>query len=518
MAIKALATISVSKEIDIKSYYRYYLSVLSTLGTPTINDRTVRPPTSTIGGTTYTWSTTQPPFSTTGTYTLYFVDCTVFSDDSMKYSDVSVDSDYEASKTAYNESQAAKTQATNAAKVATNFMSFDSTGLMIYDSLDLGTAISPSDVTSNHTFRNVLIDSDSVDIRTGTNVLASFGETTTIGRTDVVDRRYISMSSTPSSSTFGIYRKLESGYSNDFVINSSDNEDSQETYTVSPTIVSSDQYKRMIRLPLAKGVGYEQVRVVCTHPNGSSTYEQTLDLTYSGGHQYSGNFAPSTGASCRYNFNNAAATSFVSIYIMRGSDSSITTSSVFTIDLYYSGGVSTEFLIGGDYSLNSKFAVDASGTLYSNGGVVPAGFAMGDTYWFGQELMWLSNNPYWITSGYITGSKKSIWFSVTLPKPMPFNGKGVRIVTNSLVLAIRVQNTAGAGAYLAANSSYDNENGEDYATDSRVTINAYVQTPTVVSFWLSSSSEYSISTGTLPNNVPLGIRIIDLEITFDEVE
>ncbi|MCB6992441.1 hypothetical protein LI177_02945 [bacterium 210820-DFI.6.37] len=55
-------------------------------------------------------------------------------------------------------------KAANAAKVATNYMKFSGNGLVI------------GDMTASTLGRNVLIDSDSVDIRNGDTVLASYGE------------------------------------------------------------------------------------------------------------------------------------------------------------------------------------------------------------------------------------------------------------------------------------------------------------------------------------------------------
>lgn len=52
-----------------------------------------------------------------------------------------------------------------AAKTATNYLDFSSSGLVV------------GDMTASSLGRNVLIDSDSVDIRNGSTVLASFGET-----------------------------------------------------------------------------------------------------------------------------------------------------------------------------------------------------------------------------------------------------------------------------------------------------------------------------------------------------
>lgn len=61
--------------------------------------------------------------------------------------------------------------ATEAAKTATNYMNFDDNGLVI------------GDMTAGTLGKNVLIDADSVDIRKGNTVLASFGTETTIGAT-----------------------------------------------------------------------------------------------------------------------------------------------------------------------------------------------------------------------------------------------------------------------------------------------------------------------------------------------
>lgn len=58
-----------------------------------------------------------------------------------------------------------------AAKTATNFMKFNNSVLVI------------GDMTANPLGNNVLIDSDSVDIRNGNTIRASYGETTTIGNT-----------------------------------------------------------------------------------------------------------------------------------------------------------------------------------------------------------------------------------------------------------------------------------------------------------------------------------------------
>lgn len=64
-----------------------------------------------------------------------------------------------------------------AGRTATNYLSQDDSGIMIYDATD-GSTQSPSSATS----KNVFIDSDSVDIRNGQEVLASFGSDVKIGK------------------------------------------------------------------------------------------------------------------------------------------------------------------------------------------------------------------------------------------------------------------------------------------------------------------------------------------------
>lgn len=65
--------------------------------------------------------------------------------------------------TAQSTANTARNEAANAAKTATNYLNFSSKGLIV------------GDVTAETLGNNVLIDSDSVDIRSGNTVLASFG-------------------------------------------------------------------------------------------------------------------------------------------------------------------------------------------------------------------------------------------------------------------------------------------------------------------------------------------------------
>ena len=92
MAIKARATVTISRIVDILSVTRYYLLQSSTMTPPA--KPTTNPPNS--------WETIEPTYTSGSTNTLYFVDCTVFTNDTFSYSEVSVSSSYEAAKEAYN--------------------------------------------------------------------------------------------------------------------------------------------------------------------------------------------------------------------------------------------------------------------------------------------------------------------------------------------------------------------------------------------------------------------------------
>lgn len=101
MSIKASATITLSFMVDIKAVYRYYKLQSSTATAPSVP--TVYPPTD--------WTDTEPGYTSGSTNTLYFVDLTVFTNDTYLYSAVSKSSSYEAAKEAYNKATAATTTA-----------------------------------------------------------------------------------------------------------------------------------------------------------------------------------------------------------------------------------------------------------------------------------------------------------------------------------------------------------------------------------------------------------------------
>lgn len=96
MAVKASAIITLSHLVDIVSTTRYYKLQSSTAAAP--SKPTANPPSG--------WSKTEPTYTAGSTNTLYFVDCTVFSNATFAFSDVSKSSSYEAAKEAYNKAQA----------------------------------------------------------------------------------------------------------------------------------------------------------------------------------------------------------------------------------------------------------------------------------------------------------------------------------------------------------------------------------------------------------------------------
>lgn len=169
MAIKAKAEITISRIIDVENVIRYYLLQSSSIAAP--SKPTANPP----GG---SWSTTEPTYNSGATNSLYFTDLTIMSNGTYSYSAVSKSSSYEAAKEAWNKANTAKStadtakstadtarqEASDAAKTATNFMGFDSNGLVV------------GDHTANTLGKNVLIGNDSVNIRNGSTVLAEFAE------------------------------------------------------------------------------------------------------------------------------------------------------------------------------------------------------------------------------------------------------------------------------------------------------------------------------------------------------
>ena len=100
--VKARAQITIQFIVDVKATYRYYLLQSSTITSPPSKPTTFSPSSPPSG-----WDDTEPSYTSESTNSLYFVDCTVFCDDTFQYSEVSKSSSYEAAKEAYNKAKSA---------------------------------------------------------------------------------------------------------------------------------------------------------------------------------------------------------------------------------------------------------------------------------------------------------------------------------------------------------------------------------------------------------------------------
>lgn len=170
MAVKGSATVTLSQYRDTDSVTRYYKLQSSSLAAPD-KPANVKPNETPEG-----WSKSEPACDITKT--LYTCDVTVFSDKTTHVSDVSKSTSYEAAKEAWNKAQTAQNTATEAAKTADNYISTDSTGIMVSENKGT-TKETPSNATKN----NVLITEQDVQIRNGKKVLASYGDSIRLGET-----------------------------------------------------------------------------------------------------------------------------------------------------------------------------------------------------------------------------------------------------------------------------------------------------------------------------------------------
>lgn len=104
MAVKAAASITLSAVVDVTRVTRWYILQSSTMAKP------VKPSSCPPGG---SWDDAEPGYTSGSTNSLYFTDCTEFSDGSWAYSEVSLSSSYEAAKQAYNKAAALDQRVTN---------------------------------------------------------------------------------------------------------------------------------------------------------------------------------------------------------------------------------------------------------------------------------------------------------------------------------------------------------------------------------------------------------------------
>lgn len=168
MAVKGSATVTLSQYRDTESVTRYYKLQSSSMAAPD-KPANVKPNETPAG-----WSKAEPACDITKT--LYTCDVTVFSDKTTHVSDVSKSTSYEAAKEAWNKAQTAQNTATEAAKTADNYISTDSTGIMVSENKG-ATKETPSNATKN----NVLITEKDVQIRNGKKVVASYGDSIRLG-------------------------------------------------------------------------------------------------------------------------------------------------------------------------------------------------------------------------------------------------------------------------------------------------------------------------------------------------
>lgn len=106
MAVIAKAEITISKIASEEKITRYYLLQSSTAAVPS------KPADG--SAISSNWSKTEPSYTSGSTNTLYFVDQTILSDSTIKYSEVSKSSSYEAAKEAWNKANNAQNTADSA--------------------------------------------------------------------------------------------------------------------------------------------------------------------------------------------------------------------------------------------------------------------------------------------------------------------------------------------------------------------------------------------------------------------
>lgn len=106
MAVIAKAEITISKIASVEKITRYYLLQSSTAAVPS------KPADG--SAISSNWSKTEPSYTSGSTNTLYFVDQTILSDSTIKYSEVSKSSSYEAAKEAWNKANNAQNTADSA--------------------------------------------------------------------------------------------------------------------------------------------------------------------------------------------------------------------------------------------------------------------------------------------------------------------------------------------------------------------------------------------------------------------
>ena len=195
MAIKASSTITLASVKDVDEVKPYYYTQASTIQTTPSKPTSYPPPN--------TWSSSEPTFDYSKTVFVCF--CNLMSDGTYNYSDVSKWAEYEASKASYN-------MASNAQSIAqeiNNYFWFTSTdtgfgmGAHITQETQAEVLADPTNAGGN-----VLIDSDSIDIRNGEADIASFGSEGSFLRSmDGVELFRVAPSYNPSGAAYTEYER-----------------------------------------------------------------------------------------------------------------------------------------------------------------------------------------------------------------------------------------------------------------------------------------------------------------------
>lgn len=152
--IKCRVEVTLYKVIDVDKVIRYYLLQSSTLAAPS------KPADG--AAISSKWSKTEPSYTSGSTMTLYFVDQTVMSDGTLKYSEVSKSSSYEAAKEAYNKAVAAAKTANNV-QMAMNALNIGGRNLLIDSSFNNGYQSYIDDtyqINNNHTLKLYVNNTD----------------------------------------------------------------------------------------------------------------------------------------------------------------------------------------------------------------------------------------------------------------------------------------------------------------------------------------------------------------------
>ena len=152
--IKCRVEVTLYKVIDVDKVTRYYLLQSSTLAAPS------KPADG--AAISSKWSKTEPSYTSGSTMTLYFVDQTIMSDGTLKYSEVSKSSSYEAAKEAYNKAVAAANTA-NKVQTAMNALNIGGRNLLIDSSFNNGYQSYVDDtyqINNNHTLKLYVNNTD----------------------------------------------------------------------------------------------------------------------------------------------------------------------------------------------------------------------------------------------------------------------------------------------------------------------------------------------------------------------